>query len=331
MTTAFDTMWLGRLASLENLTKETHAHHAGEGKGGTKEKKADAGFSKEKAHAALRDVVERMKSHSMGGSHLQTDRVQQEDNGEHSTGVRDFGRWENPPEARHEEDYDHQRPTRETVAAVERIIADAGARHPDVKLSQGRGEKNWTTIYAGPKTKKAETGDLTKETHAHHAGEGSGERQAQAKARAEEKSGEAKAASTIAGRSTATIAVPHHKEAVRAHFKAADAHQRLADSHEAKGYAATLRSERTGSKEDKVRSKENYRQADYHTGRVKYHEDRARTHQSIVERHDKADVGDLTKETHAHYAMASSKAKEASKAAGKIAEAVPPTQTETQR
>lgn len=69
--------------------------------------------------------------------------------------VRDWGVWENPPEARNEEDYDWQRPTKKTVDTLAKIIKDVQKRHKKVELHFSVEEKNWIYVSAEPKQRKA--------------------------------------------------------------------------------------------------------------------------------------------------------------------------------
>lgn len=67
--------------------------------------------------------------------------------------VRDWGVWENPPEARHEQDYDWQRPTKKTMAEVARVVKDVQRRYKKLLLNYSIEEKNWIYFTAEPKKK----------------------------------------------------------------------------------------------------------------------------------------------------------------------------------
>ena len=70
--------------------------------------------------------------------------------------VRYWGDWENPPEARGEQDYDWQQPTKKTIDAVNKVVKDVQKRHKNLLLDFGIGEKNWFEFSAEPKVKKVD-------------------------------------------------------------------------------------------------------------------------------------------------------------------------------
>jgi hypothetical protein len=71
--------------------------------------------------------------------------------GKWSAAVRDWGVWENPPDAYYEQDYDHQVLKAEWHAKAGKIIEAEAARHPGLDFSYNTGEKNWLEIWVSPK------------------------------------------------------------------------------------------------------------------------------------------------------------------------------------
>lgn len=64
--------------------------------------------------------------------------------------IRDLGQWENPPEARNEEDYDWQVPTQKTKEAVKKLKEHIEKTY-GVKVEVSGSEKNYTDFTIGPK------------------------------------------------------------------------------------------------------------------------------------------------------------------------------------
>lgn len=65
-----------------------------------------------------------------------------------SAGIGDWGNWENPEDAHDEEDYDWQRPTKETVDKARRILAQVQKQFPNIDFELGVEEKNSMDVYA---------------------------------------------------------------------------------------------------------------------------------------------------------------------------------------
>lgn len=67
-----------------------------------------------------------------------------------SFGIRNFGRWENPPDARDDEDYDWQQPTKETMEKIKTKVDAIQKKFPDVKIQWNVGEKNYIDFFLLP-------------------------------------------------------------------------------------------------------------------------------------------------------------------------------------
>jgi len=68
-----------------------------------------------------------------------------------SFGVRDIGQWENPPDARDEEDYDWKQPTPATMKMVKEKLDVLRKAYPKFQLVVGVGEKNWLEFHVEKK------------------------------------------------------------------------------------------------------------------------------------------------------------------------------------
>jgi thioredoxin reductase/pterin-4a-carbinolamine dehydratase/2'-5' RNA ligase len=73
--------------------------------------------------------------------------------------ARDFGSWENPPEARREEDYDWQVPTASTYKKLQDIGSRFETRNRGMKFLFSVEEKNWITFSVRPGTERALGGE----------------------------------------------------------------------------------------------------------------------------------------------------------------------------
>ena len=67
--------------------------------------------------------------------------------GEGRAAIRDYGRWENPPEARGEEDYDWQELSAKSHQDLEKSIKDMAKSYPKLKFTYTTGEKNWLYLH----------------------------------------------------------------------------------------------------------------------------------------------------------------------------------------
>lgn len=92
------------------------------------------------------EAFQRLKSHSMMARYGDTDSPTEERGGEYYFGLRDFGSWSNPPEARDDEDYDWQVISQESAKAIKTVLDDVAKKYPTLKFDWSPEEKNWISV-----------------------------------------------------------------------------------------------------------------------------------------------------------------------------------------
>lgn len=106
--------------------------------------------------AALRDVASAMKASKLNNSWVTWRAVPEKIGRNWGIECRDWGHWENPDDARDEEDYDWQKLTRESLKVLREILVSVNKQHPGIDIIYTQGEKNWIQIYAVSKLNESE-------------------------------------------------------------------------------------------------------------------------------------------------------------------------------
>jgi hypothetical protein len=74
-----------------------------------------------------------------------------DDRNEFTVGIRHFGRWDNPPDARYEQDYDWQEMHSTSRAKFDGIVDAFSGKYQELEFIGSTGEKNWVYVDIKPK------------------------------------------------------------------------------------------------------------------------------------------------------------------------------------
>lgn len=110
------------------------------------------GVTDEDMKTALREMVSRMRDQTDLDRGAEWRRTPQQNGKAWTVEVRHWGHWQNPDDARDEEDYDWQELSQSTKDLLKRLCTQVEGWHKGlIKMSFGTEEKNWIVIYAEPK------------------------------------------------------------------------------------------------------------------------------------------------------------------------------------